>query len=161
MDAGVRLQRYIVQEWGQIYGLKFLTGRYISTLVVVLCCIGLAFGAGEGGGSGGRIIWPLFGTTNQLLGALTLLVLSTLLMKLGRPVVYTLAPLSFLLVMTIWGLIFQARKFYDDGNYFLVTVDLIILGAAIWVALEALGALARARKEGIDRKAAAVFDSGS
>ncbi|MEX1258445.1 MAG: carbon starvation protein A [Gemmatimonadota bacterium] len=160
MDAGVRLQRYIVQEWGQIYGLKFLTGRYLSTLVVVLCCVGLAFGVGEGGGSGGRIIWPLFGTTNQLLGALTLLVLSTLLMKLGRPVIYTLAPLSFLLVMTIWALIFQLRKFYDQGNYFLVGVDLIILGAAIWVALEALGALARARKEGLDRKAAEVFDSG-
>lgn len=160
MDAGVRLQRYIVQEWGQIYGLKSLTGRYLSTIVVVLCCLGLAFGVpGSGGGSGGRIIWPLFGTTNQLLGALTLLVLSTLLMKLGRPVVYTLVPLSFLLVMTIWGLIFQARKFFNDGNLFLVVVDIVILGAAIWVALEALGALSRARKEGMDAKAAEIFAS--
>ena len=147
MDTGVRLQRYIIQEWGQIYNLDFLTGRYLSTLIAVACCVALAFGAGEGGGSGGMIIWPLFGTTNQLLAALTMLILSTILMKLGRPVIYTLAPLAFLLVMTVFALITQLRGFYEQGDWFLLVTDLLILAVTIWVALEALAALMKARGE--------------
>ena len=147
MDAGVRLQRYIIQEWGNIYKLDFLTGRYLATFIAVIFCVALAFGAGEGGGTGGLIIWPLFGTTNQLLAALTLLVLSVLFMKLGRPVIFTLVPLTFLLVMTVIALIIQLRTFYDQGNLLLVATDLLILGATIWVALEALSALIKAKRE--------------
>ena len=146
MDAGVRLQRYIIQEWGNIYKLDFLTGRYLATFIAVIFCVALAFGAGEGGGTGGLIIWPLFGTTNQLLAALTLLVLSVLFMKLGRPVIFTLVPLTFLLVMTVIALIIQLRTFYDQGNLLLVATDLLILGATIWVALEALSALIKAKR---------------
>ena len=147
MDAGVRLQRYIIQEWGNIYKLDFLTGRYLATFIAVISCVALAFGAGEGGGTGGLIIWPLFGTTNQLLAALTLLVLSVLFMKLGRPVIFTLVPLTFLLVMTVIALIIQLRTFYDQGNLLLVATDLLILGATIWVSLEALSALIKAKRE--------------
>ncbi len=147
MDAGVRLQRYIIQEWGNIYKLDFLTGRYLSTAIAVVCCVILAFGAGEGGGTGGLIIWPLFGTTNQLLGGLTLSVITLFLLKLGRPIWYTLLPLTFLLLMTVWALLVQLRQFYSQGNYLLVVMDLVILGAAIWVILEAMAALNRARKE--------------
>jgi len=41
--------------------------------VAVAACLGLAFGAGGPSGEGGMLIWPLFGTTNQLLAGLTLL----------------------------------------------------------------------------------------
>jgi carbon starvation protein len=144
MDTGVRLQRYIVQEWGTIYELPFLTGRGVSTLLAVGSCLALAFGAG-GGGAGGLIIRPLFGTTNQLLAALTLLVLSVFLLKLGRPTVFTLAPFAFLLAVTIMALLWQLRAFWEQGQYFLAVLDVVILGATIWVALEALSALRKAR----------------
>jgi carbon starvation protein len=146
MDTGVRLQRYIVQEWGNIYGLPFLRGRVTATLLVLACCITLAFGAGGAAGSGGLAIWPLFGTTNQLLASLTLLVLSVFLLKLGRPVLYTLVPMAFLISMAILSLVVQLAGFWRDGRYFLVFLDLLILGASILVALEALAALNRARK---------------
>jgi carbon starvation protein len=146
MDAGVRLQRYIIQEWGNIYNIPVLTGRGVSTLVAVGTCLLLAFGAG-GGGGGGRIIWPLFGTSNQLLGALTLMVLTVFLIKLGRAIWATVVPLTFLILMTIPALILQLRDFYEAGNYLLVVMDLVILGASILVALEALAAFGRARRE--------------
>ena len=146
MDTGVRLQRYIIQEWGSIYDLPVLTGRGLSTAIAVGSCIALAFGAGGGAGTGGLIIWPLFGTTNQLLAGLTLLVLSVFLLKLGRPTVYTLVPFAFLLTMTILALLLQLRTFFQQGQYFLVFMDVVILGATIWVALESLAALRRARR---------------
>jgi carbon starvation protein len=148
MDTGVRLQRYIIQEWGQIYDLPALRGRFLSTMIAVSACIALAFGAGGGAGTGGMVIWPLFGTTNQLLAGLTLLVVSVYLLKLGRPTRYTVAPLSFLLVMAIAALLVQLHAFWIAGSYFLVVLDVLILVAAVWVALEALAALQRARRDG-------------
>jgi carbon starvation protein len=146
MDAGVRLQRFIIQEFGNIYNIPALTGRWLSTLVAVGACLLLAFGAG-GGGSGGLIIWPLFGTTNQLLAGLTLLVITVYLIKLKRPIKYTVIPLTFLLAMTVPALLIQLAGFWRSGNYFLVGLDVLILGASILVALEALSALGRARRE--------------
>ena len=146
MDTGVRLQRYIVQEWGEIYGINFLQRRVPATLVAVGTCLVLAFGAGGGSGAGGMVIWPLFGTTNQLLASLTLLVVSVILMRLGRPIIYTIVPLVFVFLMAFGGLVIQLRDFWNQGNYFLVAMDLLILGATILVGLEAFGALQRARR---------------
>jgi carbon starvation protein len=147
MDTGVRLQRYIIQEWGIIYNVPALTGRGVSTFIAVAACLALAFGAGGGAGTGGMVIWPLFGTTNQLLAALTLLVLSVFLLKKGRPTIFTMGPFVFLLVMTIFALLVQLAAFWQNGQYFLVFMDVLILVATIWVALESLGALRRARDE--------------
>ena len=104
MDAGVRLQRYIIQEWGTIYRIPALTNGYTATGLAVLACLLLAFGATPPGaplGTGGMAIWPLFGTTNQLLAGLTLLVISTILVKLGRPSRYTLVPMVFVTTMAL------------------------------------------------------------
>jgi carbon starvation protein len=121
-----------------------LTKRLPATIIAIVCCVTLAFGAGGGTGAGGMVIWPLFGTTNQLLASLTLLVLSVFLLKLGRPVVYTLLPMTFLLIMSLLSLLVQLAAFWSRGEYFLVVMDVLILGAAMLVALEALAALRRA-----------------
>jgi carbon starvation protein len=147
MDTGVRLQRYIIQEWGHIYRLPTLTRPLPATLVAVGSCVVLAFGAGGGAGAGGMVIWPLFGTTNQLLAGLTLLVVSVLLLKMRRPVVYTLVPMSFVLVMSALALLVQLNGFWNSGDYFLVFMDALILAATILVALEAFAALKRARAQ--------------
>ncbi len=150
MDTGVRLQRYIIQEWGVIYNIKALRGRVLATFLAVAACVVLAFGAGGGAGTGGLIIWPLFGTTNQLLAAVTLLVLSVILMKKGRPTIFTLVPFAFLIVMSIMALLYQAAQFWRNEQYFLVFMDILILVATIWVALESLSVLVRSRREGPD-----------
>src|SRR5690554_365994 len=147
MDTGLRLQRYIFQEWGEIYNQEWMKKGTPATLLAVGTCLLLAFGAGGADGTGGMIIWPLFGTTNQLLAGLTLLVVTVMLVRLGRPMWYTLAPLCFVLVMTIAALLMQLRTFYNDGNYFLLSLDIVVLIAAILVSMECASALKRARAE--------------
>ena len=146
MDAGVRLQRYIVQEWGTIYSIPPLQNGYVATGVAVGACLVLAFGAGGADGSGGMIIWPLFGTTNQLLAGLTLLVISVMLVKLRRPARYTLIPMIFVTTMALLAALYQLSTLYSDGNYVLVAIDVVIIITAIFVMLEAASALMRERR---------------
>ena len=145
MDAGVRLQRYIVQEWGTIYHIRPLQNGYVATAAAVGACLVLAFGAGGAAGQGGMTIWPLFGTTNQLLAGLTLLVISVILVRLGRRARYTLAPMIFVTSMAFLSALYELRTFYTSGQYLLVFLDVLIIIAAIFVMLEAVSALVRAR----------------
>ncbi|RUR36606.1 carbon starvation CstA family protein [Vreelandella populi] len=147
MDTGLRLQRYIFQEWGDIYNQQWMKKPSLATALAVGTCLLLAFGAGGANGSGGLIIWPLFGTTNQLLAGLTLLIITVMLVRLRRPMWYTLAPLCFLLVMTILALLIQLRTFWEQGNMFLLVMDIVVLMAAILVAMECAAALKRSRAE--------------
>ncbi|ASG65893.1 carbon starvation protein A [Idiomarina piscisalsi] len=147
MDTGLRLQRYIFQEWGGLYNIRWMQKALPATLLAVGSCLLLAFGAGGADGTGGLVIWPLFGTTNQLLAGLTLLVITVMLVRLGRPMYYTLLPLIFLLIMTVFALIVQLKGFYDKGDWFLLSLDLVVLVAAIWIALEASASLSKIKKE--------------
>lgn len=141
MDTGVRLQRYIFQEWGTTYNLNFLQKGWVATLFAVGSCLALAFGAGGASGSGGMIIWPLFGTTNQLMAALTLVVVTVILLRKKVAVWYTLVPMVFLLIMTVFALLLQLVDFYKQDNWLLIALDLIILVATILVSLEGASAL--------------------
>ncbi|MDY0238810.1 MAG: carbon starvation protein A [Campylobacterales bacterium] len=136
MDTGVRLQRYIFQEWGEIYNINIFHKGWAATLFAVGACLALAFGAGGADGKGGMIIWPLFGTTNQLMAGLTLLVVTVMLIRQKSAVKYTLIPIVFLLTMTFIALLIQLVDFYNKGNWLLIILDLIILGATILVTLE-------------------------
>jgi len=146
MDSGVRLQRYIIQEWGEIYNLKILNNGIVATLVAVTCCLALAFGAGGTSGSGGLTIWPLFGSTNQILAALTLLVISVMLLKLGRPAIYTLAPMVFVLITSAWAAVLKLLEFYQQGNWLLVSIDVVVLVTTLMVVLEAASVIARLKQ---------------
>jgi carbon starvation protein len=142
MDTGLRLQRFVIQEAGELAGMKVNT--LIGTLIAVGVCMALAFGAGSDG-TGGMVIWPLFGTTNQLLAGLTLAVITVILIKLGRSPLYTLVPLVFLLAMSIYALLVQMGQFYRAENWLLLGMDVIILIAALWVTLEAVIAMRKGR----------------
>lgn len=142
MDTGLRLQRFVIQEAGELAGMKVNT--LVGTLIAVGVCMALAFGAGSDG-TGGMVIWPLFGTTNQLLAGLTLAVITVILIKLGRSPVYTLVPLVFLLAMSIYALLVQMGQFYRAENWLLLGMDVIILIAALLVTLEAIIAMRKGR----------------
>ncbi|WP_409202343.1 carbon starvation protein A [Suttonella sp. R2A3] len=144
MDTGVRLQRYIVQEFGEIYRLPVLNNGVIATLAAVIICVLLVFGTGGSDGAGGLTIWPLFGTTNQLMAGLTLLIVSVMLLRRGIKSWYTLLPMVFLLLMTMLALVTQLGSFYAKEQWLLLVLDVIILVAAILVSLECASVL---RKE--------------
>ena len=147
MDTGVRLQRYIIQEWGEIYNIPLFKKGALATLVAVTCCLLLAFGAGGASGSGGLIIWPLFGSTNQILAGLTLLVISVILMKHGRPVRYTILPMIFVLVTASWAALIKLQEFYEAGNWLLVTIDVVVVITTFMVILEAASVISKIRRE--------------
>jgi carbon starvation protein len=146
MDAGVRLQRYIVQEWGNIYKIPPLQNGYVATFIAVGACLALAFGAGGAEGKGGMIIWPLFGTTNQLLAGLTLMVISVMLVKRGRPSTFTMVPMVFVTTMSFFSALYQLWDLYTGGNYLLVVIDTMIIIAAIFVMLESFSTFWREKK---------------
>ena len=147
MDSGVRLQRYIIQEWGEIYGIDLFKKGVIATLVAVLCCLLLAFGAGGASGSGGLAIWPLFGSTNQILAGMTLLVISVMLIKMGRPARYTLIPMIFVLITSCWAAILKLIEFWLAANWLLVTIDVVVLVTSFMVILEAASVVGQFRRE--------------
>ena len=147
MDSGVRLQRYIIQEWGEIYGIDLFKKGVIATLVAVLCCLLLAFGAGGASGSGGLAIWPLFGSTNQILAGMTLLVISVMLIKMGRPARYTLIPMIFVLITSCWAAILKLIEFWLAANWLLVTIDVVVLVTSFMVILEAASVVGQFLRE--------------
>ena len=148
MDSGVRLQRYIIQEWGDIYNIPILKKGVLATLIAVGACLLLAFGAGGASGSGGLIIWPLFGSTNQILAGLTLLVISVMLIKLGRPARYTMIPMIFVLITSSWAAVLKLREFYLAGNWLLVVIDAIVIVTSVLVILEAASVVSKFQKQG-------------
>ena len=101
------------------------------------------------------LIWPLFGTTNQLLAGLTLMVISVMLVKLGRPVRYTLIPMVFITTAALAAALVQLATLYRQGGIFypLLWIDVAIVVLAILVMLEASSAFLR------ERRAAAVAAS--
>ena len=141
------MQRYIIQEWGEIYNIPLFKKGVLATLVAVTCCLLLAFGAGGASGSGGLIIWPLFGSTNQILAGLTLLVLSVMLMKYGRPARYTMLPMVFVLVTSSWAALIKLKEFYEAENWLLVTIDVIVVITTFMVILEAASVIAKIRRD--------------
>ena len=143
MDSGIRLQRLVVSEMAELAGVK-LSGA-VATIIAVGCALGLTFSMGLDG-SGGMLIWPLFGTTNQLMAGLTLSVVVIILTQLRRPTWPVLIPLVFVTAMSLWAAVLQLRTFLEAGNWLLLVLDVIIICCAIWVIVEAFTAITKARK---------------
>ncbi|NIP31874.1 MAG: carbon starvation protein A, partial [Candidatus Dadabacteria bacterium] len=103
LDTATRIQRLIIGEVGSAYKINILKNRYVGALLAVVPALLLAILAqapGKGLGSGGFLLWPLFGATNQLVGGLTLLIVTIYLQRTGKPFIYTLIPMVFLILMT-------------------------------------------------------------
>ncbi len=144
LDTSVRLMRYIINELGEEYMVKTLTKLHPSTAIAVGASAALVLipEGPRGLGSGGYLLWPLFGTSNQLLAGISLLLITIWLHRKGRPIIYTLIPMIFLLFMTLWAMteqvVFQWSGFGDtEGNLLLFFFGAIILGFTVWIFLEA------------------------
>jgi carbon starvation protein len=141
LDTSVRLQRYIIAELGVEYRLKVVQNRWVATFIAVASCALLALGLDRG--AGGMRLWPLFGTTNQLLAGLSLLVLTLFLLKLGRRVWVTAIPMAFLLVMTTWAMVLNLVRFVTNDQLLLATVGGAIFVLELWLLFEGAAAVRR------------------
>jgi len=103
LDVSTRLGRYILQE---LFGAR---GRGAAIAATALtCAVPLALLLGAGTGSY-LVFWTLFGTSNQLLAALSLLAVTVWLKRSGRRYWFTAAPMVFVMTITLWALALQAR----------------------------------------------------
>ena len=139
MDTGVRLQRYVVQEIGELTHVKPLA-RNLSLATTIAVVIPLAMALLPGGGEAGYtfgVLWQLFGTTNQLTAGLALSVIAVWVTRSGRNPTAVLVPLVFLLAMTSWALVVNLKNFVDDGQWVLAPLDALIFVLAMWLIVEA------------------------
>jgi carbon starvation protein len=96
-------------------------------------------------GSGGLILWPLFGATNQLLGGLAFLVIGFYLWRRSKPVWFLGFPLVFMLIMPAWALIWQMfveapgsdTSWLQDGRWILLAIGGATLALEVWTIIEA------------------------
>ncbi|SFF12900.1 carbon starvation CstA family protein [Blastococcus tunisiensis] len=149
MDTGVRLQRYVIQEIGDLIKVRALSHNLtVATTVAVAIPLVMALlpGGGESGYTFG-VLWQLFGTTNQLTAGLALSVIAVWVTRRGRNPVAILVPLAFLLAMTSWALIVNLRNFVEADQWVLAPLDALIFVLAIWLMVEAAMSLRSAFRD--------------
>ncbi len=86
-------------------------------------------------------LWPLFGTTNQLTAALSLLVITLFLVRLGRSVWITVIPMVFLFFMTTWAMVLNLLRYWSESQAVLLVVGGAIFVLELWLIFEAAVAL--------------------
>lgn len=145
-DSCARLQRYIVAEIGDTFRLPVLSNRLVASAVAVLTAVGLCLSSGKGG-AGGMFLWPIFGTANQMLAALALLVVTLWLYQRRKPTLYTAIPMVFMFVMTLIGMFYNLAVCLHDPDgpgprqpeYVLFVISLALVILAVWLAVEGVG----------------------
>ncbi|HEB90959.1 MAG TPA: carbon starvation protein A [Deltaproteobacteria bacterium] len=145
LDTAARIQRLVLAELSEAYRIRPLSNRYVAGALGVGSALLLAIT--QGSGQGGLALWPLFGTTNQLVAGVTLLVVSIWLKKAGRPFLYTLIPMLAVAAVTAWAMVGNLLDYYANFEelWLLSLSGTLILALDIWILLEGLQTLRQAR----------------
>jgi carbon starvation protein len=98
LDICMRLGRYLIQE---LMGWRSRWGAAVGTLVTAIPPLYFIWFAPAGSY---LEFWTLFGASNQLLAALTLLAITFWLYQARRRIAFTLLPMLFVLTITLWSL---------------------------------------------------------
>jgi carbon starvation protein len=86
------------------------------------------------------VLWPLFGSLNQLMAALALGVVSLWFYLRKIPIWYTAIPMILVLSVTLWAMGKNLLSFIRDGEYVLVILSALILSLTAWLAVSSLKA---------------------
>ncbi len=141
LDTSTRIQRYVISELATDLRIPFLANRWVATSFAVLTAAGLAFATGADG-KGAMVLWPLFGSANQLLAALALLLVTLYLKrKGGLKFIVTAVPCLIMLVITNWAMVKNEIGFINKADWLLVIIGGGIFALALWMTIEALAAL--------------------
>ncbi|MCH2614366.1 MAG: carbon starvation protein A, partial [Opitutales bacterium] len=110
----------------------WLTNKHGASIFAVVLATGIASipgGSGMAAGTGGLILWPLFGATNQLLAGLAFLVITFWLWRRNLPLWFIAIPMVFMLILP--GIAMSLNVFVGE-NSFLKTGNwlLVLIGCA-------------------------------
>jgi carbon starvation protein len=164
LDTATRLQRYVTQELGAALGIKPLTNKYVATGFVIACGFAVALTPGPvGPGSGGLLLWPLFGATNQLLAGLAFMVIVFYLWRRNKPVWFAVGPLVLMVVLPAWAMLWNMfnpasgwclplvamiggqEAWAWNNNHLLLAFGVAILGLQAWTVIEAVSLWSKAK----------------
>ncbi|MCK4538242.1 MAG: carbon starvation protein A [Candidatus Krumholzibacteria bacterium] len=146
LDSGTRLLRYNLEELGEGLNIGVLRNRYIAALVAV-SGIGYFSLMTIGGKPAGLALWALFGTTNQVLASLGLLIVSLFLYRLRKPIIYTIIPMVGMMLMTGTAMILKLRESLLNGQWPLFIIGSLILILVVWLVIESLLAFKKTMRE--------------
>ena len=153
LDTATRLQRYVVQELGTTLKIKPLQGKYAATGLAVVLGGSMAMIPGPTGkiGTGGLLLWPLFGATNQLLAGLAFMVIVFYLWRRNKPIVFAVLPMVVMLILPGWALAWQLFN-SDSGwlvaqekNFLLGSIGIGTLCLQVWMVVEGMMMFSRTK----------------
>lgn len=136
VDTATRIQRYVIVELANAYNFKPLKKRQAGTAFAVISAGILAFY--DGSGKGALKLWPLFGSVNQLLAGLALLVATIYLAKRRVKIAYTGIPMIFMIFITGWAMILNIQKFFSSSNWLLFIIGVLVFILEIWMIIESV-----------------------
>ncbi len=138
LDTGTRLGRYIFEEFVDRWGMKWHLIATTATLVLPLWLALTEFRDASGQViPAWRAIWPVFGATNQLLGALALLTVGVWLKRTGRQTWFVIIPMIFMFAVTLLALV---MLFFKNDFVVIRVVSAFLFVLAVVLIVEALRA---------------------
>ena len=147
LDVATRLGRYILQEF---FGKRGRTAAILATTATLLLPAFFMSSELTLGGKpvpAWKVFWSVFGTSNQLLAALTLLGLMVWLRAGGRRGAAWMAgvPMVFMMTMTLWSIYLMLAKWLAAKNWTdpVGWVAIVLGGLAVLLMAEAAAALRR------------------
>ncbi len=134
LDSATRIQRLSLQEIfksrkGKV--IKPFDNRYVTTLIVVLAALFMTLA--KPAAEGALILWPLFGSLNQLLAALALGIVTVYLHQKGKNILYTFLPMVAVLFVTVWSMIINITGFVEHNEVLLFVFSVIIMLLTLWL----------------------------
>lgn len=139
LDTATRIGRYVLQELFKISGARARLAATMATVFIPFLLLFVEFKDAKGNIlPAWKIIWPLFGSTNQLLGALALLIIYVWLKTKKIPSFFLLIPMIFMLAITLSSLMMLILK-YKFQLIGIIAILLFIL--AIFLVLETIKVL--------------------
>jgi carbon starvation protein len=144
LDTATRLQRYVVQELAASARIKPLTNKYAATALALLFGGAMAMLPGPKGvpGTGGLILWPLFGAVNQLLAGMAFLVMMFYLWRRNKPIWFAVVPTLMMIGLPAWALLWQmfnaTTGWYHTESHLLMGIAVAVMALQIWMVVEAM-----------------------
>tara|TARA_A100001015_G_scaffold143550_1_gene159278 strand:+ start:91 stop:1746 length:1656 start_codon:yes stop_codon:yes gene_type:complete len=130
LDSATRIQRYIITEFGSATKLKIFENKYLATLISIIPAYFIATN-----NELRNELWQTFGASNQMLAALTLMVLSIYFWKKGKNIIPLIIPMIIIMLITISALYI---KFNQSTTLLLKSINGILIILIIWMILEGI-----------------------
>jgi carbon starvation protein len=138
LDTATRLQRYVIQELGESLHLP-VRNKFVATGLAVGVAGAIAIFAGKTPGSGGGLLWPLFGATNQLLAGLAMMVATFYLWRRNKTIAVVALPMLMMMLIPGWAMTYNLiYEWLPQRNWLLSGFGFGILGLQVWMFIEGL-----------------------